>query len=418
MPLQTASTDPAAPGGFAHDGFVHDLRESVLGLRSALVALYRHVGADPQRPQEVARRFGLNKNLTWKIARILECEDALDAAPLVPGAEGLSILLDALEPSAADQAVASRVRDAAAGFDAMVERHAGDRPTLELLLDGLGASRSLEVSRKLAFRGNSGIWGLQARARVSAQILAPNIETPDRIDIALASGFLDLQRLRPRTHWPLFRFVSYNDDATTPEGGGRRVPLEPSDDPTAPAWIMSSWCDPAVPRLTSVEADAGLTHYLGEGPLGRTGRTTCFCGLYDPATVSRYGDEHNRFGEAATHITLPIETLVFDLFVHRTLVEAMDPEVCVFGRPGGALVPAAGERELQRLPVAERLVSLGGPPPRIATPIMPEYEELMGDVFPRIGRELSEFAAFRLTLSHPPMPSLVVLRYRLPERPA
>lgn len=406
MTKPRAATEPGT--------FVDDLRDSVLGLRSALVGLYRCVGADPSKPQSVARHFGLNKNLTWKIARILECEDAVEAAPLIPGSEGLGILLDGLGSSQVDAAAAlERVRDAAARFEAMVARHAGDRPTLELLLDGLGSSASLGHSRKLAYRGNSGVWGIQARARVTANIVAPSREDPNRLDLALVAGFLGLRRLRDIAPWPLFRFSRYGDDSSDMHAPNKARSIESPSSPDAPRWIMTSWCDPPQPPLTTVLGDRDVTHLLGPGPVGRTGECTCFCGFHEPGAVPRYATTPDEWGESATNVTLPIETLLIDLFVHRDLVEAMRPEACVFGRPAGDALPGGAARDAQRLPISEVPVSLGEGPPRVATPLMPDYERLIDEVFPRIGRDLRDFAAFRFAIAHPPMPSLAVVRYRL-----
>lgn len=399
--------------------FADDLRESVLSLRSALVELYREVGADPARPQEVARQFGLNKNLTWKIAKVIDSEDAFEAAPLIPGPEGLGILLNGLRHKRRDghdSTALERVRHAATQFEAMVARHTGDRATLDLLLDGAASSRSLEVSRKLAFRGNSGLWGLQARARLTAHVLAPNADDPSRIDIVLITGLLDLFRLRQVVHWPLFRFYRYTDDASIVTQPTLAEPIEPPTAPDAPQWIMPSWCSTPTPTLTTVAGEHNVTHYLGDGPIGRMGQFTYFCGLVERGTESRYGDTSNEYGEVGTHVTLPIETLVMDLFVHRELTEAMHPEACVFGRAAGDSFTNLAERDKQRLPTVETPIPLGERPPRIATPLMPEYERRISETFPRLGFDMRDFAAFRFTLQYPPMPSLVVLRHRLPQR--
>jgi len=409
MPILDAPVEPRE--------FADDLRETVLGLRGALLALYRAVGADPERPQEVARQFGINKNLTWKIAKVMALEDAFQAATLIPGPEGLGIMIAALGIAKRNPRVAEQVRAAAAEFEAMIARHTGDRTTLELLLDGATESRSLEVSRKMAFRGNSGIWGLRARARITSHILAPNAEDPTRVDMAVVSGFLDLCRLRPTANWPLFRFTSYSDGAARPLESGRGEPIEAPPSLDAPLWIMPSWCRPAAPELVSVAGERTVTHSLGSGPVGRMGQvSSCFCGFVARSSESRYGDSPEDFGELGTYVTLPIETLVMDLLVHRSLAEAMHPEARVYGRPAGDVFTGAAERETQLLPIVEAPVALGEYPPRVATPLMPDYEERMMSVFPRLGLDPRDFAAFRLTVEHPPMPSLVVVRYRLLSR--
>jgi hypothetical protein len=75
--------------------FRDECDSAVAAIRAASRALCEAVGVDPLRPQDVSRRLGLNKNLTWKFARILVETDALDAATMVPGPEGATIYLRA-----------------------------------------------------------------------------------------------------------------------------------------------------------------------------------------------------------------------------------------------------------------------------------------------------------------------------------
>ncbi|MFO0826906.1 MAG: hypothetical protein U0572_02060 [Phycisphaerales bacterium] len=399
-----------------HPGLDDDCRQTVLALRSALLELYHSVNADTTRPQEVARRFGLNKNLTWKLARILQSEDAFEAVPLIPGAAGLDILLEAMSSAGAPASAVDRVRSSAIAFDRMVEAHADDRAGFELLLDSMGGSRPLEVGRKLAFRGNTAIWGLQARVRLTAEFLAPNDSDPSMLDIALVGGLFGVRRLRQVQRWPLFRFASYNDDASPLPLGRPVEPVEPSEAEKRIPWLMSSWSSPPIPPIEPVFGPTDVVHELADGPIGRTGEFDCVFGIVERASVPRYADANNRTGEPASAITLPIETLIFDLFVHRSLTEAQHPELCVYGRPSGALSLDPDLRARQVLPLSERLVALGGSPPQVATPLVPRYERLVATVFERAKWNPRDFTAVRLVLAFPPMPSTVVLRYQLPDR--
>ncbi len=402
------SHDPESRGDFSND-----CRAAASALKTALLELYAAVGADGTRPQEVSRRFSLDKNLTWKIAKLLQSEDALEAAPFIPGSEGLDILFRAMRPIA-PTGILVRVEDAAREFARMVELHAGDRPTFELLLDSTTRVRNFEISRKLAFRGNSGVWGLQARVRLTAHFLAPSPSLPDRLDFGLVAGLVGLRRLRAVADWPLFRFVSYNDDGSLRKDIGGRQPIEDSPEGS---WLMPSFCSPPNPPLVASEHDNAVTYRLGDGPVGRTGEISCFFGLFEAGVASRYATPEDQFGEISSVITLPIETLLFDLFVHRSLVEAHDPEVCVFGRPSGSLTPDPADRGTQRLPITETLQDVTGTPPQVATPLIPSYDEIIARTFQRARWDPLDFVARRLVLSYPPMPSTVVLRHRLPERP-
>lgn len=398
--------------------FADDCRSTASELRAALLALYADVGADVRRPQLVARRFSLNKNLTWKIAKVLQSPDPLETVPLVPGSEGMGILLGAMMSAGAKPAVVGRVRAALADFERMIALHVGDRTTLEILMDGLGQGKSLEMSRKLAFRGNSGVWGLQARVRTMAAILAPNETDPEKLDLALVAGMFDIRRLRPVQGWPIFRFHRLIGASSESARARRIEPLEAPKSEADPLLIMRSWCTPPDAEVRSVQLGTEVVHELVEGPVGRTGEVSLVFGHLERAAVPRYGTIPDEMGELSALVTIPVETLIQDIALHRDIAEHFEPEVRVYGRPFGMLALDPATRENYRLPIEERLAHLGALPHGFETPHLPRQAALMEAVFAKGGWNPKDFVAVRLVLQYPPMPSTALVRYRLPTRPA
>jgi hypothetical protein len=400
----------------AEPKFDEHCRRSVHALRGSLLDLYRAVGADPSKPQEVSRRYRINKNLTWKVARIIGAEDAFEAVPLIPGPGGLDILLDAMAQAGAPEDALSRVRRAIEEFDRMIEIHTGDRNQLELVLDSMGVGRPMEMSRKLAFRGNSGIWGIQAGVRVTAHFLAPNRDEPGLLDLAIMGGLTRVRRLRAVERWPVFQFRSYNDDGSPDSRSLRREAIEPppGDSTVAPGdpWLMRSFCAGSMPTIHLSRRGDVTMYEIGEGPVGRTGEFSCCFGFVDFAGVPRYRDASNTVGELVSSVSVPAEALHFDLFVHETLTEAMTPRTDMVGTLGGA-VDGVGS---MRLHMPERFKNLG-PGAMIDTPLVDRYGEAVQAVMTKLGRDLTEFRCLRLIVEHPPMSSRVIVRYDLPENP-
>ncbi len=396
--------------------FDEHCRRSVHALRGSLLDLYRTVGADPSKPQEVSRRYQLNKNLTWKVARIISAEDAFEAVPLIPGPGGLDILLDAMAQAGAPDEALARVRDAIDEFDRMIDVHTGDRSQLELVLDSMGVGRPMEMSRKLAFRGNSGIWGIQAGVRVTAHFLAPCRSEPDLLDLAIMGGLTRVRRLRPVDRWPVFQLRHYNDDGSPDRRPLRREAIEPAPPGTAATpgdpWLMRSFCSGAMPTIHPARRGDVTLYEIGEGPVGRTGEFSCFFGFADLASVPRYRDASNSVGELISSVSVPAEALHFDLFVHESLTEAMSPRSEMLGTLGGA-VDGVGTMPLH---MPERFRNLG-PGALIDTPLVDRYGEAIEAVMTKLGRRLSEFRCLRLLVEHPPMSSRVIVRYDLPEKP-
>src|SRR5438105_13586056 len=143
--------------------FDGQLRSVAGSLRAALIDALVAVKTDIGRPTTIARRLGLDKNLAWRIARIANAPDPYSASQHVPGDAGIDILVRGLQRGGATDDVVERVRTAFGAFRQTVKEHLDDRATFELALDNLGRGadgEKLELSRKLAFRGKSGIWGV------------------------------------------------------------------------------------------------------------------------------------------------------------------------------------------------------------------------------------------------------------------
>lgn len=391
--------------------FEEHCRQAVQGLRGALLELYRVVGADPSRPQDVSRRHRLNKNLTWKLARIMAAENAFEAVPVIPGPGGLDIFLQAMGRAGAPAAAIERVREAAAEFDRMIELHTGDRNTLELVLDSAGSGRPMEMSRKLAFRGNSGIWGIQAGVRVTAYFMAPNRDDPAMLDLAMLAGLTRIRRLRAIERWPVFQVREYTDDgsATTRR---KRESLERYEGVSGPPWLMRSLCSGALPEIRLTQRGDTTIYELGDGPVGLTGECSCFFGFTDTAEVPRYRDASNSVGEFVSSVSVPVEALQFDLFVHRELTEAMNPTTLMIGTIGGSIEGAG----TLRLPLPERARDMGFGA-MVDTPQVERYADGVGAVFDRLRRDPRDFRCLRLLVEHPPLCSRAIMRYELPEKP-
>ena len=382
-------------------------------LRVALIELYASVGADPQSPQDAARRFRVNKTLTWNVSRVMSSTDPLATLPSVPGTSALKGLLQAMRREGASAAAVERVRRAVEALERTVSFHVGDRATLELVVDGLrrpGADR-LDLSRKLAFRGNSGLWGVQARVRLMTVFMAPNASAPDRIDMAIVRGYIGFRRLRDDVSWPIFQLRGWGE-----EDGAmvrRWEALEAGHGNGLP--ILKQFSTVSSDDLREVRTPRGADYLLQPGPIGNAGAIDCFVGDFERAAASKYRTEVDTTGEFGATISVPTKLLVFDLLAHEGLDFASRPEVRAYG---GLFMERSEDPALEstRLPIpVERSVApLPGKPPAVASPNVPRYPEIVAFVNERMGWDAGEFTGCRLQLSHPPLGSTILLRFKLP----
>jgi len=393
-----------------------DLAAALRQVRGSLTELFTALDVDPSTPREAARRLGVNKNLTWKVSKIIAATNAATIVQHLPGPSGLDILLAACTRAGASRGAADAVREALVAFDGLVTEHAGDRAALMLMLNSMmqgdRANAELrEAARKKSFEGNSVTWGVQARVRLAAHFVAPTPNDPERIDAVLVTGLIDLGRLRPDASWPLFRRKNYNDDGT---------PIELDEDPIDPQAtrelpLIREFCSKPLIDV-SVLADEFETRYeLPPGPIGRTGAVSCLIGNWGRGFASRYRDDVNLYGEHTTTLVTPIEYAMIDVLLHRDLGYPPPRAHLYSTLTTNAPYPQFG-RERNLLQISEEIEELGASPPVVATPLVADYPRLIETVYERCGWTAADFVGYRFVMRYPPIPTLIVLRYDLPER--
>ena len=209
--------------------FEKEIKDVLQRIRVSLTELMTSVGADPTRPQDMARQLGVNKNLTWKVSKIIRETDPGSVVPQLPGKEGFRILMRAARRCGAPDELLELAENALSSFDDLVDTHSGTRDTLELMVGHLSGEIDVaraEAERKLAFRGNSAIWGVQARMQLCVNVVAPG-DDPDWADLAWLSGLVDFRRLRGDVCWTIASARKADDSGVGPAVGRNHCPRSP-----------------------------------------------------------------------------------------------------------------------------------------------------------------------------------------------
>lgn len=396
--------------------FQRHLEQAMNGLRNALAALLDSVEADPSVPRRLARQLGVNKNLAWKAAKIVSTADAAEAVPHVPGRAGMKIFLEAMERAGASDAALSSAREACDAFDRMVELHAGDRGTLELMVGSSFASDAIaplqEANRKLAFQGNSATWGVQARVRFGAQFIAPSSEDPEQLDYASIGGLSDFRRLRGDAKWPLSFNVRYNIDGTRCDSVA--TPIERSlESVDGPAFLLDHCSDP-LPAIRAKEVPLGTVYELCEGEVGNTAAFSCAFGWFVRKLESVWGEPGCTETCFEIPLNTPVELATMDVLVHRDIKWQLPPKLVVRSRMEIGVGSHDATDSTYTLPSPSSLEEL---PDRsaIANSEVPRWGEMLGQVCERLDWNLDDFRVFRLALRYPPIPTepSVVIEKRL-----
>lgn len=401
--------------------FRDHFHQSFWELQDSLQRLLVSLSADPETPQDTARLLGINKNLSWKVTKVIQAEQPFASLGHVPGQGAFEILLRAADKKGAPVAALDAVRRAATDFEQMVRVHCDDRATLELMVDSQGShgtgGSALEHSRKLAFQGNSGIWGIQAQVMHTTCFLAPNASDPSRMDQVLLGGMIGMRRLRPDATWPLFRQHDVRDDGSKIES----VPEEPIDAKGAANSeipFMAEFCSGSVPDVCVSKFDRGRLFEFESGPVGNAGVFSFVTGGIRRAYTPRFADPVDRYFELGSWLSLPIETLLVDVFVDEELGLYRSPELHLVGRMHGDGGLQRSQRDSTRLPLSETPRELALGLQGISTPRIPNYGAMVDRVFDRTGWDRRRFRGQRAVLKHPPIPAVALLSTELPDSPA
>jgi len=310
-------------------------------------------------------------------------------------------------------------------FQEMVRTHCGgDRATLEMLAASASPNgnisikqqQQLETFRRNMFRGASAIFGVQARVQMAADFLSPTAGDDAKYDVTLINGLVDLLRIRSDVSWAV-------SSMRTIEPDGRPGPLVPfeavdpnSDVQQGQAPLLREFCSSSIPELRVTDTVDRVRRFeLPEGPVGSTSAVTVFTGWTYRNASPRQNTPDDLIREHFVNLNTPVESVIHDLFIHKDLTFARHPSVHLYSQLPGAVSYPNGSRDRGLLPLFEQMQDLSGCPVHPTTPDVPQYSRIVQYTIERLGFSLEDFFGVRLQLSYPPIPSMLMYRYTVPE---
>jgi hypothetical protein len=393
--------------------FPTDLKRIARNLRAALSSLLVAAGLDPMDPQSLAREWGVNRQLSWKIVKVIQIYDAYVALQHLPGNEGLGILLKKAEQAGVAAPLLDALREAAQAFDQLIETHCGDRAVFDIMgseFSQTEPARQQQANlRKQFFLGASSIWGAQTKVNLVSWFVCPSAgEGADarHVDLVSIKAWIGFRRLRENLSWVMSRQMSRHDT-----GAWMPIPaaeaLDPRSDSKVP--LMRDFCSDPVPEISVREDDGRTIVSLAPGPVGTAGQVSCLFGKIH-RRMPHFRSETDQFSKFMCDLNVPSELTIFDLFVHQSMAYAIPPSVTL----SSLMEPRDPGLDRSLLPLHEALSELGAPSPAPLTLEVPRYQEMIDLVMARTGWAPEEFAGFRLRMNYPPLPAVLTMRYELP----
>ncbi len=387
-----------------------DILDVLLELRGSLNELLVAAGVDPAKTRATARELNLDRNLVWRMTRVASADDILSVAPDIPAARHFSRLCEICRNRGVGLEPVARLAAAAQRFEDMVNNGLGDRETLEALAAGLeyqDVTQRQESARKMAFKGNSAIWGVKARLNFKASIQTPSRQAEDRLRTARVSGLVKVRRLRP-VAWPLLSMHYYQDDGSLVPFSTH--PLEKDIELGHDLPLVPQFCSDPLPRIELVKTSNGHRYDLPAGDIGNAGALTCVFGDIIEPELRRYQTETDQYMASMLDLVTPSEAVILDMFLHNDLEFATLPEALLLDRLSVEPGFNPGLDDQHKIPLSAGPMLLGNGVTGASTPLFPQYTELVKYAMEKLDSDPSDFRCYRLQLSFPPVPSAVVMR--------
>ena len=282
-------------------------------------------------------------------------------------------------------------------FEGLVERHAGDRTSFNSLITAVAGKTDEWLSvdlqhRRNAFRAMSHITGVQAKARVVANVLG--LADGKRFNSAYAVGYAGLRVLREQKKIRLHGLHFHNDNPTDTAEAPRRLPLDLSAE--GQGYLIGRYSTSPVPKLVIDEGangkDSWVQTSLVEPELGNMGVSTLLFGekiCYDPRWNDQANYNHTNF--------LPTERLIQDVIVQPGVLKA---------RPS-LRVHLGSDQVKNRAPDAQELEGnyavkfVGKGTSSIEIEELPGYANLVRDLGEELGYDVENFDVWRFEFDFP-----------------
>jgi hypothetical protein len=395
------------------------LRAAVAGVIDGLPG-----AASIARAADLQRALDVRSTLAWQVYRLARTTDPLPEGSTIPGTGAMNRFFDAAVARGAPETVVEAARQAVREFKGVVQAHAGDRSAFDSMISSLGGQASAAVDlqhRRAAYKANSHIWGVRAKAQLSCLILRPAPSDPERVDMLGVRGLIGLRRLRPNATWEISRSRQSESDGRVLQRHDpkRVIPIDPPGADDTPGFsLLQGFCSQPLPKFKSVRGPAGFASVeLEPTDIGNKAALTCLFGDVYPGFFARYCDPDDPDPVFTSHsmVRTPCEVLVHDVMITpAVLSEPAEPLVFSDLR---TVDPAFAGRSRDLLPTSASVVHLGRGPQVLSSANVPRYAEMVQYALDRAGWDARQFDVYRCRVEFPVMPSSVMVRFEMPRRP-
>lgn len=403
-----------------YEEILRDVGTLADAVRSALRRCFEEALLPGTGARGCGRALGLRRNLAWKAFAVAHSADLPSLLRALPGESGWAFVFEAIERTGRCTSGVGDLRAAVEALTARISAERLDPAALRAIgsgsLESAAERKSMRRARRMGFTASKQIYGVHAKARIGAFLVAPSAEGGEpMVDLAALTILEGLDRTRPGPPFPIYHRIRTHraGESGTRIGAdlqpGEAAPLVPS--------LTSEGAVPEEIRLGAAIRERGSDHFeflqrsrRRLAPL-RAAFAECSRRVASPFA---HGDDSQ--AELRMPTPMPVEMAVFDVLIHRDLPRGSEPAASLYGHAADSsrqtfwhdhhrlpLEDEIGEASSLRLPLA-------------LADARAAYAALLDLGAKTIGFPLSAFEAYRVLVPWPPMHSSLLVTWRLAER--
>lgn len=369
-------------------------------------------------PMDLAAILDTSAATAGKLLRAISRSNSIAVVQGLPGPVPLRQLVERAAERGAKAATTRLALQEVSTYADLV-RHAGDIKSFESMLSAWlpEERRVFETARRQSiFRAFSEIDGASCRLQTSTIVLTPGADAQD-IDLVGVTGLFGVHRMRPDAQVALATMRlpgdadvdSLADRAPTNLDG---VPLGSG----STSGRLDEFCMAQPAPLVPKQFGEFVQYTLGPTDIGPAAEFDLLmaelnCGAgklraVEPGWSSPYFSTLPQF---------PARVLVFDVIVHRSIYDVCRVEFESYVPGGRGLAnPHDEARVMDRRECSEPVTEIGYGLRDLRLVEYPKYSALVRHILEKLGRESSEFRAFRLKVQYPLPTQQLTLVFRGP----